>query len=83
MNADADFPTQVHNLINELGATTDERAVCTSWILITEWTNGDGQVWLEEHRTVEMPAWRRLGILWYVIEAPSIGVDGDDEDDTA
>lgn len=75
--ADESFPTQVDNLIKEAGATWEGTSVCTSWLLITEWVDSEGRVWLEEHRTTEMPAWKRLGILSYVLDTP---VEPEEED---
>jgi len=64
----SDLPTQISKLINDAGATFEQNAICSSWLLITEWVDGEGRVWLEEHRTSEMPAWKRLGILYYVLD---------------
>ena len=53
-----------------MGATISDNAVCVSWILVTEWTDGEGNNWLEEHRTAQMPPWKRQGILWHILEEP-------------
>jgi len=72
---------QVDQLIKTNGAARSETAVCTTWILLTEWVGGDGSVWLEEHRTSDLPAWRRTGILSHVLstEDDYEWVDEDDE----
>jgi len=58
---------QVDQIIRASGASRTEAAVCTTWILVTEWVDDQGSVWLEENRTVDLPAWRRNGILNYVL----------------
>jgi hypothetical protein len=58
---------QIQQVIDESPSARTEGGICTSWILITEWVDSDGSVWLEENRTVDLPAWRRLGILNYVV----------------
>jgi len=75
-----DFPEQVNRLINEHGATVEGASVCSSWILIAEWVDGDGHTWLEEHRTYEMPPWKRQGILTYVLNEPVIEYETDEDD---
>jgi hypothetical protein len=66
---------QIQQIIDESPSARTEGGVCTSWILLTEWVDSDGSVWLEENRTYGMPAWRRLGILNYVV------VESEDLDD--
>jgi hypothetical protein len=65
------FTERIDQLIKGSKRENEETsAVCTTWILLTEWVNGDGDVWLEEHRTIDLPAWRRAGILNYVLTEP-------------
>jgi hypothetical protein len=49
-----------------------EGGVCVSWILVSEWVDAEGNIWLEENRTADMPEWRRMGILNYVLTAEDI-----------
>lgn len=67
-----DFPDKVDKLIKSEGAAWEKASVCTSWILVTEWVDSEGVVWLEEHRTSDMPIWRRLGILSHILSEPAI-----------
>ena len=69
-----EFSAEVNALINEMGSTF-ENSVCTSWILVTEWVDADGNCWLQENRTSEMPPWKRQGILWHILEEPVIEFD--------
>lgn len=67
----SDFAKQIDQLIQDQGAVLAKVSVCSSWILVTEWVDGEGNTWLEEHRTSDLPAWRRQGILSYVLETPT------------
>ena len=74
------FANRIDNLIKTEGATWEKTSVCTSWVLVTEWVDGDGNVWLEEHRTSDMPAWRRQGILYYILDTPTESEEEDYDD---
>jgi hypothetical protein len=71
------FTERIDQVVKSNKRDNEETAVCTSWILLTEWVNGDGDVWLEEHRTADLPAWRRGGILNYVLTEPEYTPDED------
>lgn len=72
---------QVDQLIKASGATRSETAVPTCWILVTEWVGDDGSVWLEEYRTVELPPWRREGILNYIVTQPQEVYEDESDND--
>lgn len=74
----SDLASQIEQLIKDQGTVLDKPSVCTAWILVTEWVDSEGNTWLEEHRTAEIPVWRRQGILAYVLDTPA--VDEYDED---
>lgn len=57
---------RIQQVIDTSPSARTDGGICTSWILLTEWVDSDGSVWLEENRTADMPSWRRLGILNYV-----------------
>jgi len=59
---------QIEQLLHDYGADKNYVAVCTNIILVTEWTDGAGVHWIEEHRSAEIPIWRREGILNYVLQ---------------
>jgi hypothetical protein len=71
---------QVDQLIKSSGAARTETAVCTTWILVTEWVDDHGDVWLEENRTTDLPAWRRNGILNYILSEFEQPWDEEEED---
>lgn len=72
---------QVDQLIRSSGASRTETAVCTTWILVTEWVDDHGSVWLEENRTVDLPAWRRNGILNYILTEEDVEYEQNEEED--
>jgi len=67
----------IQQLIENSPSARTDGGVCTSWILVTEWVDPDGSVWLEENRTRDLPAWRRQGILSYVLNEPDDGLSDD------
>jgi len=73
--------TQVDEVIHSVGSATSEVAVCTSWILLTEWTDGNGGMWLEEYRTTGIAPWKREGILNYVLTT-DVPIEADTDDIT-
>ena len=56
----------IQQLIDGSQSERTNSGICTGWILLTEWVDESGNVWLEENRTADIPAWKRLGILNYV-----------------
>jgi hypothetical protein len=58
---------KIQQVIETSPSARTDGGICTAWILVTEWVDADGSTWLEENRTAELPAWRRLGILNYVL----------------
>ena len=67
------FTEAIQQLIENSPSARTDGGVCTSWILVTEWVDPDGSVWLEENRTRDLPAWRRQGILSYVLNETEDG----------
>ena len=65
---DPDLPDEIHKLISDVGAVWRKDSICTSWILLTEWVDADGNKWIEESRTESLTEWQRQGILGYVLE---------------
>ena len=72
------FSTRINKVIQSAGAVAEDVAVCSSWILVAEWVGADGSVWLEEHRTSDLPAWRRQGMLNYVLTENPEDQEGND-----
>jgi hypothetical protein len=38
-------------------------ALCTTWILVSEWVDIDGNFWFSTHSEPEQPVWRQTGML--------------------
>ena len=58
-------------------------ALCTTWILITEWVDTDGNFWFSSHAEPDQPVWRQSGMLdhakSYMIQKHYEGVINDDD----
>lgn len=46
----------------------ENNSVVSSWVLITENIASDGFAWIQEVRSAELAPWRRIGMLYYVLE---------------
>jgi hypothetical protein len=55
-----------------------EGALCTSWVVVTEWVDLDGHYWTYVARDDNGPPWRHAGLLAHVLDE---GLDRDDEYD--
>jgi hypothetical protein len=60
---------KIQQVLETSPSARNEGGVCVSWVLVSEWVDAEGNIWLEENRTADMPEWRRLGILSYVMNA--------------
>ena len=58
---------KIQQVLETSPSARNEGGVCVSWILVSEWVDAEGTIWLEENRTTDMPEWRRLGILSYAM----------------
>jgi len=63
---------KIQQILETSSSARIEGGVCVSWILVSEWVDAEGNIWLEENRTADMPEWRRMGILNYVLTAEDI-----------
>jgi hypothetical protein len=74
-----DLAPQIQQLIDHTGSAVEPVAVCSTWIAVVEWVDGEGNVWLEEYRPRDLPPWRRQGILYHILDNPDDLGDIDDE----
>lgn len=55
---------EVSNAVQGLSTLLDQDgAYCTSWILVSEWMDSNGNFWFSTHSEPEMPVWRISGML--------------------
>jgi len=66
MSASKDLWTAVDRVLNDY--KVEDNSVVTNWVLITENVASDGFTWIQEVQSAQLPAWRRLGMLYYVIQ---------------
>lgn len=55
-----------------------EGALCTSWVIVTEWVDLDGNYWTYVAKDDQQPPWRHTGLLNHVLAE---GIDSNDDDD--
>jgi hypothetical protein len=54
----------VTNAVQGLATLLDkDGALCTSWILVSEWMDSHGNFWFSTHTEPDMPIWRTNGML--------------------
>lgn len=44
-------------------------AFCTSWVLVSEWMDSEGNLWFSTHAEPDGPVWRVNGMLTHAIGA--------------
>jgi len=73
----------VEDAIAELGrALFDEPAICTAWVLVTEWFGANNEYWIMAVHDDATPPWRHTGMLDYAHNRITEEVDsylGEDE----
>lgn len=58
-----------------------EGAMCTGWVIVSEWVDADGQFWTFTGTDDRNPPWRHLGLLAYCLEAADYADSGDEDED--
>lgn len=63
----------VNNAVQGLATLLDkEGAMCTTWILVSEWIDSEGNFWFSTHSEPDLPIWRKNGMLQHAIDTGSI-----------
>jgi hypothetical protein len=59
----------VNNAVHGLATLLDkEGAMCTTWLLVSEWIDSEGNFWFSTHSEPELPIWRKNGMLQHAID---------------
>jgi hypothetical protein len=81
-------PKPLEDAIAELGrAAFEQPAICTSWVLVSEWFGGNDEYWIVTLHDDSTPPWRHSGMLDYAVNHVSqeideyLGLDDEDDDD--
>lgn len=81
--ADPDTPPDVPDVpgvIQALGRRVwPDGAILTSWVLISEWMDHDGEWWVHVATDDQAPVWRHQGIIAYAAEHDLCQDDDDDD----
>jgi len=59
-------PSLIDDALAEIGRIAfNEPAICTGWVLVSEWFNGSKDYWTLTLVDDEQPEWRHMGLLNY------------------
>lgn len=59
----------INNAVQGLATLLDkDGAMCTSWALVCEWIDSEGNLWFSSHSDPELPIWRMNGMLQHAID---------------
>ena len=68
-NENEDTSTLIDDALAELGRISfTDPAICTSWVLISEWFDGSRDYWTLTLADNEQPEWRQVGLLHHAIK---------------
>lgn len=56
-------------------------ALCTGWVVVAEWCDSDGKLWLSRADSDNMTAWKRTGMLHDALYGDSWEISGDSDGD--
>lgn len=62
-------------------AVFPEGALCTGWVLVSEWVDVDGEHWTYTARDDNNPVWRHEGLLQHVLNNGLEVIDDDEYED--
>lgn len=69
-------PKPIEDAIADLGrASFQEPAICTGWVLVTEWFGGNNEYWIMSLHDESSPPWRHSGMLDYAMNRITEEVD--------
>ncbi len=72
-------PTIEHVLAEIQKGAFEGEAICTGWVIVSEWMDADGEYWTHVSRDDRNPPWRHQGLLAYVLDE-EITVDEDEDE---
>lgn len=59
-------PNLIEDAIAQMGRVAFEQpAICTGWVLVTEWFGGKNEFWVMALHDDQSPPWRHTGMLDY------------------
>lgn len=78
---DTPKPTMEDLLQTIAGDAFPSGALCTAWVLITEWMDSNGAIWTWTAADPNSPPWRKQGLVQWSLDAGLDDYDDDEEDD--
>lgn len=75
------FKEKLKNLLDEYGlANSDDGSMCTTFFLVAEYFDSNGDYWAKSFFTEDgVPVWRVTGLIQHAIENDFIQEDEDEE----
>lgn len=68
LDDDDDNSSPIDDALAEIGRIAfPEPAICTSWVLISEWFGGEKNYWTLLLADSEQPEWRQYGLLQHAL----------------
>lgn len=75
-----DASSIIKDMLSELASHLDQKgAMCTNFVLVSEWVDSEGSYWLATHGEEGIPPWRVEGMLSYALN--NVQEDFGDEDE--
>ena len=76
-------PTTMEDVLHSMGKDVfPEGAMCTGWVIVSEWMDAEGDFWTYVGRDDRNPPWRHHGLMSWALEGGECGPrDRDDDDD--
>lgn len=54
---------RLDSVIRSSSSSDSEIAICTDWVLVAEFTDGEGHLWLESWKSENLSTWKRRGMM--------------------
>lgn len=68
-------------LVSMSKQTFPEGAMCTSWVIVSEWMDADGEYWTFVGSDDRSPPWRHTGLLSWALDGSDTLTAADEEDE--
>lgn len=73
-------PTIEHVLAEIQHRAFEGEAICTGWVIVSEWLGADGEYWTHVEHDDRNPPWRHTGLLSYTLDE-GLTLDADEDED--
>lgn len=75
-------PASMEDVLHAMGkGVFPEGAMCTGWVIVSEWMDAEGEFWTYVGADDRNPPWRHYGLMSWVIDGGAIGTTTEEDDD--